>query len=264
MKDLDISPDEPRSQTRIQSVSRAIALLLAVAESPDGETAKRLASRTNLPLATAYHLLTTLWADGMLTKDELRVFRLGPRVGVLADAFQQLDTVPAQYRQALQSVARQTGETAYLGVWRNGGVQVLDRAEGSHAVRVVGLDVGFAEDMHARASAKLFLAFAPEDLRASVLDRMKLRRLTPNTITKKSELMADFAKIREAKLAFDREEFQLGVTCVSAPIWRGDTVAACLTISTPTPRFVTNENDIIAALVQATNSGEGTFHRKIS
>lgn len=254
MKDLDLSADEPRSQTRIQSVSRATALLLAVAESPDGETAKRLASQAQLPLATAYHLLTTLWADGMLTKDELRVFRLGPRVGVLADAYQQLGTVPAEYRRALQSVAKQTGETAYLAVWRNGGVQVIDRAEGSYAVRVVGLDVGFSEDMHARASAKLFLAFAPEDLRASVLDRMRLRRLTPNTITRKSELLADFAKIREDKLAFDREEFQLGVKCVSAPIWRGETVAACLTVSSPAHRFDDTKAEIISALTKATGS----------
>lgn len=252
MKDLGIDDDKPRSKTRIQSVSRATALLLAVAESPDGETAKRLASRAKLSLATTYHLLTTLQADGMLTKDELRVFRLGSSIGVLADAYQQLGSVPAQYRQALQSVARQTGETAYLGVWRNGGVQVLDRAEGSHAVRVVGLDVGFGEDMHARASAKLFLAFTPENLRVSVLDRMRLRRLTPHTITKTSELLADFARIREEKLAFDREEFQLGVKCVSAPIWRGDSVAACLTVSSPTHRFDANERDIIAALNEAT------------
>ncbi|MFF2844104.1 IclR family transcriptional regulator [Paenarthrobacter sp. NPDC057981] len=254
MKDLDLNAEEPRSQTRIQSVSRAVALLLAVAESPDGDTAKRLATRAQLPLATAYHLLTTLWADGMLTKDDLRVFRLGPRIGILADAFQQLDSVPAAYRHALQTVARETGETAYLGVWRNGGVQVIDRAEGSHAVRVVGLDVGFAEDMHARASAKLFLAFAPEDLRAAVLEGMRLRRLTPNTITRKNDLLSELSEVRESKLAFDREEFQVGVTCVSAPIWRGDTVAACLTISAPTHRYVDNEDSIIRALSLATGS----------
>lgn len=249
--------DEPRSQTRIQSVSRAVALLAAVAESPDGETAKRLAAQTGLPLATAYHLLTTLWADGMLTKDEMRVFRLGPRVGELADAYRRLDAVPSEYRRALQAVARDTGETAYLAVWRRNGVEVLDRVEGAHAVRVVGLDVGYTDDMHARASAKLFLAFAPEDVRAVVVDRMRLRRLTPQTITKKSDLLAEFANVRRSGLAFDREEFQVGVTCVSAPIWRGETVGAALTVSSPSQRYDSSEDKIIAALTKAVRHVRG-------
>ncbi|MCQ6272300.1 IclR family transcriptional regulator [Pseudarthrobacter sp. R1] len=254
MTNQDPMGDEPRSQTRIQSVSRAVGLLLAVAESTDGETAKRLAEKSGLSLATTYHLLTTLWGEGMLTKDDLRVFRLGTRVGALVDAYQRLDSVPAAYRQALQSVARRTGESVFLGVWRNSGVQVLDRAEGTHAVRVVGLDVGFAEDMHARASAKLFLAFAPKDLRDGVLERMRLRPLTPQTITRKSNLLSEFTKIRESGLAYDREEFRAGVTCVSVPIWRGDNIAACLTVSSPTQRFEDNEGEIVSALKEAAES----------
>lgn len=246
------STDEPRSQTRIQSVSRAVGLLLAVAESTDGETAKRLADQAGLSLATTYHLLTTLWADGMLAKDNSRVFRLGPKAGVIADAYQRFDWVPAEYRRALHSVANRTGETAYLGVWRNGGVQVLDKVEGAHAVRVVGLDVGFTEDVHARASGKLLLAFGSDEMRDMLLYRPRLRSVTPHTITKKSELLAEFATIRETGLAYDREEFQLGVKCVAAPLWRGDQVAACITVSAPSPRFDETEAAIVAALKNAT------------
>jgi IclR family acetate operon transcriptional repressor len=252
MKELPRGLDEPRSQTRIQSVSRAVTLLLAVAESPEGTTAKALSDRFELALPTTYHLLTTLWAEGMLTKDDLRIFRLGPRAAVIADAYQRLDSVPAEYHHALQSVVRRTGETAYLGVWRNNGVQVLETAEGAQAVRVVGLAVGYNEDMHARASAKLLLAFAPDDLRDSVVERMRLRRLTPHTITKKADLLHEFDQIRETGLSFDREEFQLGVRCVSAPIWRGDKVVACLTVSAPSHRFTETQDEVIATLQQVT------------
>lgn len=185
---VDDVPDEPRSQTRIQSVSRAIGLLLRIAQSPDGETAKSLATSSGLSLATTYHLLTTMWADGMLEKDARRVFRLGPAAGIIGEAYQRSDSVPADYRKALQSVARKTGEASYLGVWWGGGVQVLDRVEGAHAVRVVGLDVGFNEDIHARASGKLLLAFASDAVQSAVLERLRLRRITPHTITRKSDL----------------------------------------------------------------------------
>lgn len=245
--------EEPRSQTRIQSVRRAVGLLLAVAESPDGLTAKALAEQFDLSLPTAYHLLTTLWAEGMLTKDDFRVFRLGKSAAVIAEAYQRLDTVPAAYRDALHQIARTTGETAYLGAWRNNGVQVLDTAEGVHAVRVVGLDVGYNEDVHARASGKLFMAFGPEEVVASIIDRGRLRRLTPHTITKKSDLQRELADIKKTGLSFDREELQLGVKCVSAPIWRAGKVVACITVSAPTSRYEETEEQIIAALVSVTS-----------
>lgn len=244
--------EEPRSQTRIQSVSRAIGLLLAIAESADGETAKRLADQLNLSLATTYHLLTTLWAEGMLAKDEMRVFRLGAKAAVIADAYQRSDAVPAEYRHALHAVAQRTGEAAYLGVWRQSGVQVVDKVEGAHAVRVVGLDVGFTEDLHARASGKLLLAFAQNEVQSAILERTRLRRVTPHTITRKADLLSEFASIRETGLSFDREEFQIGVTCVSAPLWRGDRVVACITVSAPTARFEENQDVIIESLRELT------------
>lgn len=253
----DGNRNEPKSQTRIQSVSRAISLLMDIAESTDGDTAKHLADRSGLSLATTYHLLTTLWAEGILTKDERRVFRLGPRVGAIAEAYQRFGSVPAEYNQALQHVVRRTGEAAYLGVWRNGGVQVLDRVEGGHAVRVVGLDAGFTEDFHARASGKLLLAFASDDLRSSVLEQARLRKVTPHTITRKHDLLTEFAQIRETGFSFDHEEFNLGVTCVSAPLWRGSQVAACITVSAPTLRFKETESTIIEALQEATAIAQG-------
>lgn len=246
--------EEPKSQTRIQSVSRAIALLLAVAENPEGVTAKALAERVGLALPTAYHLLTTMWADGMLNKDESRVFRLGPSAAMIADAYQRSDAVPQAYRTALHRIARATGETAYLGAWRSNGVQVLDTAEGDHAVRVVGLSSGFTEDVHARASGKLLMAYLPEYTVQSLLDRSKLRRLTPTTITKQVELLREFDEIRTSGLSFDREEFQPGVTCVAAPIWRAGRVVACITVSSPTQRFYETEDQIVGALRKGTEA----------
>jgi IclR family transcriptional regulator, acetate operon repressor len=245
--------DEPRSQTRIQSVSRAVALLLAVAESENGVTAKALSVRFGLSLPTTYHLLTTLWAEGLLAKDDARTFRLGLGAATIAEGYQRHSSVPAAYHRALQKAVNRTGETAYLSVWRGSGVKVLETVEGAHAVRVVGLDVGYSEDMHARASGKLLLAFASHEVREMALDGMQLRQLTPHTITKKSALIKELAEIRRAGLSFDREEFQLGVTCVSAPIWSGDGVAACITVSSPTNRFEVTEKEVISALLDVTS-----------
>ncbi len=254
---VDTATGEPRSQTRIQSVSRAVDLLLAVAESPTGETAKSLADRFGLSLPTTYHLLTTLWAEGLISKDSQRIFQIGPRAEIIAQAVQRADNVPPTYKAALHQLVSETSETAYLGAWRGGTVKVLETAEGAHAVRVVGLsDAYAAEDLHARASGKLLLAFSPAEMQADVLSRLRLRRLTPHTITRRGDLVAELERIRDAGVAYDREEFQLGVSCISAPIRRNGDVVACFTVSSPMQRFPQVESEILDALDRAVAAAE--------
>ncbi|WP_018763948.1 IclR family transcriptional regulator [Arthrobacter sp. 135MFCol5.1] len=240
-----------KSQTRIQSVSRAVQILLAVAES-EGLQAKQVSERFGLSLPTTYHLLTTLAAEGMVTKDDRRYFRLGPRAAIISDAYARADVVPASYARAINSLAQSTGETTYLSVWRGGAVKVLATAEGAHAVRVVGLDTGYSDNVHARASGKLLLAFAPVDVREAAIERMRFTPLTPNTITKKKEFRQELEAIRERGYSFDRQEFQLGVDCVCFPIFQAEHVVACITISSPSTRFVDTKEDLLAKLAEIT------------
>jgi DNA-binding IclR family transcriptional regulator len=81
--------------TRIRSVRRAAALLEAVATAPGGCTATAAAAAVDIPVPTAYHLLNTLVDAGLLAKDESRRYRLGARVGLLAEAFLAQVSAPA-------------------------------------------------------------------------------------------------------------------------------------------------------------------------
>jgi len=240
-----------KSKTRIQSVSRAVQILLAVAES-EGLHAKEVSERFGLSLPTTYHLLTTLAAEGVITKDDRRFYRLGPRVAVLADAYSRIDAVPSNYTRAINALAQSTGETTYLSVWRSGAVKVLATAEGAHAVRVVGLDAGYSNNIHARASGKLLLAFASADVRNAAIEQMRFVPLTPNTITNKKDFLQELEAIRERGYSFDRQEFQLGVDCVCFPIFQSEHVVACITVSSPSTRFVDTEKDLIHRLAETT------------
>jgi len=245
---------EVGSQTRIQSVSRAIRILLAIAESPDGLAAKEVASLFSLTLPTAYHLLTTLSAEGMVIKDERRHFRLGPRVGIIADAYARSDALPSRYVEAINALAAKTGESTYLSVWRNGGVSVLATAEGDHAVRVVGLNTGYSNNIHARASGKLLLSYVAPEARDEIIAGLELTALTPNTITTTKALREEIEQIRGSGIAFEIEEFQDGVACVSSPIMDNDHVVACITVSSPTHRFEQKRDEIIGELRRQTDT----------
>jgi DNA-binding IclR family transcriptional regulator len=238
-------------QTRIHSVSRASKILLAVAVSQNGLQAREVATRFDLALPTAYHLLATLTAEGLLHKDERRRYLLGPSAAVIAMAVGKDTSVPEYYLKPLRQLAAVTRETAYISAWRGGEIVVIATIEGAEAVRVAGLANGYGENIHARASGKLLLAFARDGVADEMLANMPLRKRTPNTITSRPELKRELRKIRQEGIAFDREEFLTGVKCVSAPIRQDGVVLACYTVSAPAERFTIRRDRIVGALLNA-------------
>ncbi|TAM67054.1 MAG: IclR family transcriptional regulator [Microbacteriaceae bacterium] len=254
---MEREDDLDDGRTRIQSASRAIRILLAVAATQDGLKAKEIADAFGLSLPTAYHLLNTLTNEGVLFKDERRRYLIGPRAAVIAEAVNNSNTVPDGYVKALHALAERTGETAYLSVWRRNEIVVLATVEGSQAVRVTGLTAGYSDNIHARASGKLLLAFAPAPVRKTLIEGLVLRRLTHATITSRAALRRELERIRAEGISFDHQEFQDGVECVSAPIRSGDKVVACFTVSTPAGRFGRRQQMIVETLLSAVAAAAG-------
>jgi DNA-binding IclR family transcriptional regulator len=242
-----------RTPTRIRSVGKAVSILVWLAGQSEARTAKQIATALQLPIATAHHLLDTLVQDGMLYKDAHRHYHLGPSVGLLVDAFQRQNSPPEYLLAPLRRLAETTGETTYLSMADGLDVVVMASVEGSHAVRVRGLHVGFRGSVHARGSGKLMLAYAGDErIETFLADGLPPR--TPRTIVDPDALRAELAAIRVRGYAFDEEEFTEGVSGVSAAVLQGDAPVAAYTISTPTERFRTRRKDLTAAVVAAAAS----------
>ncbi len=249
--------DSEKKPTRIQSASRAARLLLLVARRPDGASSTEAARALGLTVPTAHHLLSTLCDEGLLVQDSRRRFVLGPRVAVLADAFLRDGAVPEYLVEPLQLLAAETGETCYLTAWRDGEIHALDSIEGGSAVRVGGVARGAYRCPHARATGKLLLAFARSELRRAMLGDGPLERVTPNTIVDRARLESELATIREQGFAEDHEEFDEGVSCISAPLLLDGVVVAAYTVSVPTDRFQRRRDALRAAVQQAAGSAAG-------
>lgn len=245
-----------RQPTRIRSVSKAISILAYVAAQETALPARQVASSLGLPIATAYHLLDTLVDAGMLSKDERRLYGLGPRVGALADAYHRQTAPPPRMLAALQALAEGTGETTCLSARRHDDVVLVRSIEGTHPVRVAGLHTGYGANLHARASGKVLMAFGSPDLFERYVARQPLIALTPNTITGEEELRTELARIRERGYCLDEEEFSLGVTCVAAPIFDSGIAIAALTLAVPTIRFTEAAPTLVAAVRSAAAAAE--------
>jgi IclR family acetate operon transcriptional repressor len=243
----------------IQSVERAVSLLLLVASGATDGTGKALAGAAGLAVPTAHHLLRTLVTQGLLARDANARYLLGPKIGILADAFQHDLSVPEYLLGPLQQLAVTTGETTYLAGWRNGGIQIIAKVEGNLPVRVSLPTGGPYRDAHARAAGKVMLAYAPARLRERYLLTNPLRPLTPRTLIDTNQLEVELERVRGSGYAIDEEEFLTGVGCVAVPVLQGDMLVAAYGMSVPMQRFEQRREELIRALVSTARSIERTL-----
>ena len=238
----------PHHQT-VRSVVKATRLLLRIADS-GGLTAMQAAGAVGIPLGTAYHLLNTLLAEGMLSRDSARRYQLGPKIAALSVAFAHQGP-SERLLDSIRQLAAGTGETAYVSVWRDGQVVAVAAIEGSSAVRVGRIHTELRGHEHARASGKVMLAHLDPNALDAYLSSHSLDALTPRTIDSERRLRSELGFVRRRGYALDDAEFTPGVGCVAAPILEGGICVGCLTISAPLERFKRNRGALIAAVVAA-------------
>jgi IclR family acetate operon transcriptional repressor len=242
---------KPSAPTRIRSVRRAAALLEHIALSPAGCTATAAAGALDVPVPTAYHLLNTLVDAGLLAKDERRRYRLGAKVGLLAEAFLAQVSAPAYLVDRLRELADRTGETAYLSAWRGSDAVLLQIVEGRRAVRVSGLHLGYSGIAHARASGKVLLAYGRPGTLEEYLATHRISARTPKTVSGADALRGEIEGARLAGYAIDEEEFAEGVACIAAPVADG---TMAIGISVPVERYRSLRQELIDTVVAVAGS----------
>jgi DNA-binding IclR family transcriptional regulator len=240
-----IAPVRPR----VQSVSRALAILRVVAGSHDGVTARELSDRLELNLSTVHHLVQTLTAEGFLWRDGQRRYRLGLRVGTLVEAFRHQVRPSEHLMPYVRALAARTGEAAYVAGWDREHVVIFAEVPGRYSVTVSDLGVGVAADAHARASGKLLLAYSTPEDRVEYLRLHGMRSRTTSTITEHAAFERECERIRAQGYAVDREEFAIGVCCLGAPL-EGGALPFALSLSAPKARFEQRVDAYLAVLLQ--------------
>jgi DNA-binding IclR family transcriptional regulator len=205
---------------RVQSVDRALRLLEVVAATaPRGETVTTLAARCEINRATAWRLLGTLEARGLVERDPAsNRYRIGLAM-IRMSASAGYDGLVRRSRHVLEAVSEKTEETAALAVAGQHGVTYVGEVTPSSvmAVNWVAREV----PLHATSTGKAFLAWLPRDEALGLLD-LPLPRYTETTTTDPDALLAELAAIRERGYAECAGELEPALYGVSAPILNTD------------------------------------------
>lgn len=214
-----------------------MALMQAMSRASGPLSLTRLAQATELHTASAHRILGALAAHGLVEKTGVGEYDLGVRwleVGNRLRARLNIRQVAMPHMRAL---ADATGETINLIVRRRDEVVYVERVSGGQTMIQVVQVVGAHAPLHVTAVGKIFLA---EDSASAVMayaERTGLAKYTANTLTTLDALNTELLTVRQSQLAHDREEAELGVACLGAPIRDAEgKLVAGLSISAPTER----------------------------
>jgi DNA-binding IclR family transcriptional regulator len=203
-------------QGLVQSVDRALRLLDSVAAAtPRGETATGLAAQCDINRATAWRLLGTLEAHGLVERDPVtNRYRIGLAF-LRMTAAAGYDGLVSRARPILERVSEETGETADLAVAGVRGVTYVAEvaARSVLAINWLAREV----PLHATSTGKAFLAWLPEAEARGMLTS-PLRRFTDTTITDPDVLMVELAATRTRGYAECAGELEPTLFGVSAPV----------------------------------------------
>ena len=216
-------------------LSKSVALLDVLGDAGRPLTFSQIVSSSALNKSTVHRLLTILGSEGLVLYDEgTKTYLLGPKLlHLVRKAWRGFD---------IQAVA--LGEMLHLHelAQENVSLGILQGNEVVH-VRMIesqyhwGITPIMREPAHTTATGKVLLAFLPDELIASWLDRNALTRSTKRSITTRSAFEKELATVRRRGFATsDREEMD-HVVGIAAPIFNFlDEPVAVLNIWAPTNR----------------------------
>lgn len=224
-------------QNTIKSLDRAIVVLQRLGE-VGGATLSALAGDLGQSPATVYRVLTTFQGRGLVAYDDnTQVWSIGAGTFLIGTGFLRRTSLVESARPVLRALMAATGETANLGIERDGEVLFVSQVE-THAHIRAFFPPGSMSQMHASGIGKALLAFMPDDRREAVLAGLTLTRHTDQTLSDHPALARDLDASRARGYAVDADEKTDGMRCIAAPVYDafGEAVAG-ISVSGPTSRI---------------------------
>jgi len=209
---------------------------LEVLQAGNGPMAlNEVAQRIQLSKTSTFRLLRTLEASGCLTASEWGKYALAPGVHSVVST----QTVTRLLRAAIprmQQLSRQLRETVSVASLFDNRSEVIAVVESPQAIRMSNI-VGHILPPNASSLGKVITAFQTEEQREKLLRSYGIYRFTAHTITDRTALDQEFARVREQGFATDLEESVCDGLCFGVPIFGpAGNVGAAISASLPKSR----------------------------
>ncbi len=241
------------SRNRLTSVARAVAVLKAFTSASPNWGVADLAAEVGQSKSSVHRILSTLTDEGLLEQDpSTGRYRLGLALFDLAAAVPSQRSLHEAVLLPMTDLRNRAGETVQVGVLDGRQVVYVERLDSPNTLRLF-TELGRRADVHCTGTGKALLAFmAPADLNRLVKGWDPPRK-TEHTIVSRQALVAECERIRRAGFAENRQESEIGVVSIAAPIRdaTGNVVAA-MSVAGPAHRMDPRREQLAKEVVAMT------------
>jgi len=210
-------PGAPTGQ--VQSLTRGLSILEALAGSAGGLTLTDVAQRAQLPPSTTHRLLSTLGKMGYVYQaEDLGLWYVGLQAFTVGTTFLANRDFVAQSHAYMHRLMEQAGETANLAILDGTEAVFIAQVQCHEMMRTL-VKLGSRVPLHASGVGKAIFAALPDQQIDAILKVKGLPRITENTIVAMETMWAALRVIRQRGYSFDDEEHARSTRCVGAAVY---------------------------------------------
>jgi DNA-binding IclR family transcriptional regulator len=234
-----------------------IDVTLDVIECLNGEAksyrAADVAQKLGVNRTRVFRILKTLADRGYIDYDlDTQGYHLGIKFLWVGENIRERLDLRREAEPFLVGLARYSGDSAHLLILHGDTAVTIDRRQGENQLQVA-TPIGQSVPLYAGASPKILLAYMPEETRERIIQSLKFKQFTKNTITDSNQLRLCLQDIRRKGYAVDEEDYEIGVYAVGAPVRdNSGQVIAGITITTPATRYTSKHSkELIVQVIEA-------------
>lgn len=217
----------------VQSIDRIFDIIELLSTGQQGMSVTEIGRKLELHKSTVHRLLSVLRDRGYIEKDaETNFYRIGPRFVDVASLYLNKLEIKTEAEPYLRELSRTVNETVYIAVLQDSMVVYINKVEQFDSLRKYSV-IGQRKPIYCTSLGKaLMFDKSVEEIRA-LLSGVQFMPFTQNTHRSVESFIADIALSRERGWTQDREEEEIGIQCVGAPVYdyRGHVIAA-ISVST--------------------------------
>ncbi|MBZ9973878.1 MULTISPECIES: IclR family transcriptional regulator [unclassified Mesorhizobium] len=242
-----------RQSAGIQSLDAALRVLNTVVAFREPVTLSELARTCRMPVSKVHRYLSSFMKVGLVAQTgRSGKYLLGPgalQLGLAAIGRHDFVNFAAD---GVAELCAETGMTALLSVWGNGGATVV-RWERAESPTVTSMGLGTTLPLLNSATGRAFLAWAPPAaIKASCDAELRRIKKNPSIAPDLEPTVNGIEKLnrltRERGYAFVEGKFIPGLVAIAAPIldWQHEAQAVITLIGTDTEAIKPGSSEVIS------------------
>jgi len=226
-----VMSEENNTET-VQSLVKGLAVIKAFSQQRPSMTLSEVASVTGFTRAATRRFLLTLVAEGY-AKHNGKQFSLTAKILDLGFSYLSSLDIWHNAKPLMNALVEQLNESCSAAVLDGFDVVYVARVATTKRIMSITLNVGTRLPAFATSMGRILLADMSASLLDEFLNNCSTEQFTQYTITDKTRLITEIAKVKQQGYCLVEQELELGLTSISVPVHNGEgEVIAALNVST--------------------------------